>query len=177
MEQVRKLTQAYPQVPWRKQQEIIGTFLLVVVALALVGYIYLNVSERTDTKGRQIQDMQVRLQGVQRVDFDYEKEALPIEELKIEIADLEAQLAVLTSREVMSARAEAMGFDPYEPDDALYLEVPGYVIKESSALAPSPVAQQADVILLQPAYTQSLIDVVKAKWVDFSTVIQLEKKR
>ncbi len=42
MDGVRQLTQAYSQAPWRKQLQILGLFLLVVVLAALVAGIYLK---------------------------------------------------------------------------------------------------------------------------------------
>ncbi len=48
MERVYGLTQAYSQAPWRKQLQLIGIFLVVLVFFALVAGIYLSVTARGD---------------------------------------------------------------------------------------------------------------------------------
>jgi hypothetical protein len=55
MDRVQSLTQAYSQAPWRKQMQIIGLFLLVLVLTALVG-IYLSVTARAAAVGRDLID-------------------------------------------------------------------------------------------------------------------------
>ena len=84
MESVRSLTQAYSQAPWRKQLAMIVLFLLMVLFVALVAGIYLDVTARTATIGREVQIMQRE-----------------IESLKLVNADLNSQLAVLVSSGVM----------------------------------------------------------------------------
>ncbi len=163
MESVHNFTQAYSQAPWRKQLHIIGTFLLIVVSIALVAGIYLNVTARAAAIGREIQGMQVRLGGLQRVTSDpqAEPEPLPIEELEQRIADLQAELASLTSYEVMYERARALGLRPVNPEEVLYLEVPGYVEPQTAILAPPPEPVFVSTRGISPAFRQSLVDWVK----------------
>ena len=84
MEQVKQFKQAYSQTPWRKQLQVIGAFLLVVVVSALVAGIYLSVTSQAATLGRQIQDMQIRMDGSQRLDLSAEEDVNLVEVIPIE---------------------------------------------------------------------------------------------
>ena len=138
MDGVRQLTQAYSQAPWRKQLQILGLFLLVVVLAALVAGIYLNVTARASTIGREILWMQSR-----------------IEDLQLENSDLETRLAMVNSAAVMEQRALAMGFQPLGRDDVTYIVVPGYVSRQQAVIAPPP--KPVVVVANLPAdYTESL---------------------
>ena len=106
MENFRNITQAYSQAPWRNQLKFIGLFLLLVVFIALVAGIYLDVTARAATMGREILIMQ--------------KE---IDLLELEIADTKTQLAYVTSSTEMENRALSLGFQPVEIDQAMYLVV------------------------------------------------------
>jgi cell division protein FtsL len=141
METVRNLTQAYSQAPWRKQIAFIGLFLLLVVFLALVAGIYLDVTARTATMGREIQFMQRE-----------------IDEHKLVNADLETQLALLTSAEVMEQRAQVLGFEPIALGQQEFLFVQGYLPPRQIVLAPPPVPVQVQAAALPTAYTASLFD-------------------
>lgn len=157
-----KLNQAYEQAPWRRQLQGIGIFLLMVVAVALVAGINLNVTSRAATMGREIQDMTMgeydRLDLVAQETDDEEEEIVPIEELKIQIADLEAQLAVLTSSEVMLERAEKAGFQKVDPEEILYIEIPGYGGRAEAMFAPPPAPLILSSPALPQAYRESLLD-------------------
>ena len=138
MDGVRQLTQAYSQAPWRKQLQILGLLLLGVVLAAIVAGIYLNVTARATTIGREILSMQAR-----------------IEDLQLENSDLETRLAMVNSATVMEQRAIAMGFRPIERDDMTYLVVPGYVSRQQAVFAPPP--KPVVVVANLPAdYTESL---------------------
>ena len=168
MEQVKQITQAYSQTPWRKQLQVIVAFLLVVVSVALVAGIYLSATSQAATLGRQIQDMQIRMEGSQRLDLAAEDdvyidevdliEVVPIEEMRIQIADLQGQLAFNLSATVMREKAESMGFVPSNPEEMIYFKVPGYQGKQLARLAPSPAPVAVNTTVLAPAYRESLID-------------------
>lgn len=160
----RKLNQAYEQAPWRRQLQAIGIFLLAVVIVALVAGINLNVTSRAATMGREIQEM--TMGGYERLDLastgsDSEfvtEEVIPIEELKIQIADLEAQLAMLTSSETMRERAERLGFQKVDSAAVEYVNVPGYQGRPEAMLAPSPEPVTAGTKAIPQAYRESLLD-------------------
>src|SRR3990170_1760727 len=105
MNSVRHITQAYSQAPWRKQLQLIGLFLLILIIGALIAGIYLNVSARAAVVGRTIQGMRAE-----------------IERIKRENADLETKRAFITSNEQMEKRAQGLGFRPLAEDDqVLYI--------------------------------------------------------
>src|SRR5512137_265742 len=101
MRKTNNLTHAYSQAPWRKQTYLIGVILLFLVCAAIIAGIYLNVSARAAAVGRQIQEMQVRVYGYHYLTGDSGEGYLPIEELEQDIANLNSQLAYLTSYEIM----------------------------------------------------------------------------
>ena len=138
---VRKLTQAYSQAPWRKQLQVLGLFLLVLVLVALVAGIYLNVTARAATIGREILFMESR-----------------IEELDLLNANLETRLAMINSATVMEKRALSMGFEPLNRENITYLVVPGYIPRQQAVIAPPPAPLVAVAAALPPAYTESLFD-------------------
>lgn len=144
MDRVRTLTQAYTQSPWRTQMQILALALLILVGVAVVAGVYLNITQRTATIGRDIQGMQ------------YE-----IEELQLSNADLETRLAYLTSGTQMHVRALELGFQPIERDQIEYLVVPGYAEKRAVVIAPPPEPVETYAASLPFSYTESLLDWVK----------------
>jgi hypothetical protein len=163
LEQVKQITQAYSQTPWRKQLQGIVVFLLVVVSAAIVAGIYLGVTSQAATLGRQIQDMQINMEGSTRLDLTPDEnvdlvEVVPIEQIRIEIADLQGQLATNMSAAVMNEKADRMGFVPSNQDESLYFKVPGYKGKSLAQLAPPPEPITVSSTDLAPAYQESLID-------------------
>ena len=100
MYRVYKFSQAYSQAPWRKQIQWIGIFLLVLILAAMVAGVYLSVSARSVTVGREIQTMYSEMEIAKR-----------------EIEDLETQLAVLRASSTMKERAEKLGFHTVTADE------------------------------------------------------------
>jgi cell division protein FtsL len=139
MERVVGLTQAYSQAPWRKQLQLIGIFLVVLVFFALVAGIYLSVTARATTVGREIQGMQDE-----------------IDQLEQQNADLQSQLAFLTSSSVMARRAQDMGFTLVSMDDPVYIKVSGYQDRQPVTLAPVPAPIVSAAPMVPPEYTESL---------------------
>jgi len=137
MQNVQKITQAYSQAPWRKQVQWIGAFLLVLVFVWLIAALYLDVTARAATVGREIQVLQVGKIETANTQPD-PKKLRSIEELKRRNADLQAQLAYLLSKDTMQKRAELLGFEQIEPGTALYIEVPGYLPPQTATMAPPP---------------------------------------
>lgn len=140
MDGVRQLTQAYSQTPWRRQLQLLGLFLLLVVLAALVAGIYLNVTARAGTLGREIQIMQNR-----------------IKELELQNADLETRLAILNSAAEMEKRALDMGFTPIDRESVTYIVVPGYISRQQAVIAPPPKPVTVVAASLPSDYTESLL--------------------
>lgn len=157
MESVQEFRQAYLQAPWRRQLQIALTFLLVLVSVAIVAYIYLSVTTRAAAVGREIQYMQIRMSGLYGLTEEKTGD-LPIEELKQNIANLEAQLAQITSHEVMEERAKDLGLVPASTDQILYIEVPGYQGRQPAIMAPPPEPVIVSAAGISPDFRESLID-------------------
>lgn len=141
MYRVQSITQAYSQAPWRKQLQWIGLFMLVLILLAMVAGIYLSVSARASTAGREIQIMYRQMEDVSR-----------------NIKDLETQLAFMLSNTEMEKRAEELGFYPIESEEIFYILVPGYADPKQVILAEPPGSSLPSSPTISPEYTQSLFD-------------------
>jgi cell division protein FtsL len=140
MNNVTQMVQKVRQAPWREQRQWIGLFLVGLVLVAMVTAIYLNVTVRTAISGREIQLLQATIAEDQRTN-----------------ADLETQLAGLTSASAMQQRADALGFAPARHDDITYVIVPGYApqaVVDMSVHGPAGPAAPA----ILPEYTESLFD-------------------
>ena len=138
--QATQIIHAYRQAPWRVQRQWVGIFLLAVIGAAMVAALYLDVTARAALAGREIQELRSQITTVQR-----------------ENADLETQLADLTSTEVMQRRAIELGYRPVLPGELDYVAVPGFVVPEPAILLAAE--DTAPHIERQPAeYTQSLLE-------------------
>ncbi len=141
MENISQFTQAYSQAPWRKQLQVIGVFLSVLIIMLMAASVFVSITARTATLGRDIQ--RYRLKN---------------EDLEYQIANLQSELAALTSASVMKVRAIEMGFQPATTDKITYIQVVGYTGKPKAEIAvpAQSVVSAAPVIL--PAFTQSWVD-------------------
>ena len=138
--QATQIIHAYKQAPWRIQRQWVGAFLLFVVAASLVAALYLDVTARAAVAGREIQELRIEITTIQRSN-----------------ADLETQLADLTSTAVMQQRAVESGYRPVKPGELDYLAVPGFIVPEPAILLAAEDAPHADAIL-PVEYTQSLVE-------------------
>ena len=139
MEQVRGLTQAYLNTPWRKQLQIIMLCALVVVFWALIAGIYVDLRQRTAIAGREILWLQSQIESQEQM-----------------IADRETELAVITSAKVMEDRAWKLGFRAVQNDEILYLFVPGYTPRGQAVLAPPRQPARLEPAAPPADYTESL---------------------
>jgi cell division protein FtsL len=138
--QATQIIHAYRQAPWRVQRQWVGVFLLFVIVAAMVAALYLDVTARTAVAGREIQELRAEITTVQR-----------------ENADLETQLADLTSTSMMRQRAERLGYRPVLPGELDYVAVPGFVAPEPDILlAAEDVMPRIET--LPAEYTQSLLE-------------------
>ena len=96
MDQVLKITQAYSQIPWRKQIQNAVMFLVFLILCLVITMIYVNVNAKAVVVGREIQDMQSS-----------------IEELERSIADKESQLASCRRRDLRSTLFEERSYCLY----------------------------------------------------------------
>lgn len=144
MEKVKDFSQAYTQAPWRRQIQMLVVFLVLLVLGATVASVYLNVTAQAVSMGHDVQIMQD-----------------DIDQLSRSNADLETQLAYLTSEQTMKERADQMGFEPVQPDQIMYLKVQGYYSRQPINLAPAPGPVLVKNTKLSPEYSESLVDWFK----------------
>ena len=143
LQTVNHFVHAYKVAPWRVQRQWIGGALLVVVSLAMIAALYLDVTAQAAIAGREIQEMTLAITASEHVS-----------------ADLQTQLAALTSANVMEKRALELGFRPIKPSEVEYLLVPGYSAPRPEILSSAPLPQLS-APNIPPEYTQSLLD-----WID-----------
>lgn len=138
--QAAQIIHAYKQAPWRVQRQWVGAFLLALIGLAMIAALYLDVTARTAIAGREIQEMRLEITTIQRMN-----------------ADLETELADLTSTDIMVQRALELGYRPVKPGELDYLAVPGFIAPEPDLLLAAEDVTQLDRVL-PPEFTQSLIE-------------------
>jgi len=143
--QATRIIHAYRQAPWRVQRQYVGAFLLAVIAVALVSALYLDVTARSALSGREIQELQAEITTMQRLN-----------------ADLETELASLTSSSVMQQRALELGYRPVKPGELDYIFVPGFTAPEPDILL-AAVDEVLPTYHLPEAYTQSLLEWLDAR--------------
>ena len=146
MKRFDKLKQAYPHLPWRGELQKMGMFLVGIVLFLLVSIIYLNVSAKTAGIGREIQSYQATADAIEQENEDYKSE-----------------LASLSSSRVLEKRSEAMDFRALDPDEALYVYVPGYKGRRPLTLAPSQESTIVRAHVMPDEYTESLFQWIYRK--------------
>ena len=102
--------------------------------------------------------MQVRVYGYHYLTGDAGESYIPIEELEQQIANLSSQLAYLTSYTIMQERVNDLHLTSISPDHIEYLEVPGYIERQTSSLAPAPVPVVVNASIIDPQFKESLLD-------------------
>lgn len=143
MEPAIRFRHASSQAPWRVERQWISVFLLIVLGFAMIATLYLMVTSQAAIVGREIQDLHA--------------EVVKIEQ---ENADLESEIARLTSKDEIERRAYQLSFRPITPEDLEYLFIPGYVIQSGVTMASTPELQPG-YPSTPPEYTQSLLE-----WLD-----------
>ncbi|NJC96408.1 MAG: hypothetical protein C3F07_08475 [Anaerolineales bacterium] len=138
--QATRITHAYKQAPWRIQRQWVGAFLLLLIGAGMIAALYLDVTARATLAGREIQSLRTEIIATQRTN-----------------ADLETELANLTSTAVMQQRALELGYRPVKPGELDYVFVPGYVKPEPVILSDAPDSVLHDFILPMD-YSQSLLE-------------------
>ncbi len=153
MNDVTQIVRKVRQAPWRVQRQWVVLFMLGLVVVAMVAWVYLNVTVRATLAGREIQ--QLRNPSLVNPDPTNQPNSIATN-LRIN-TELETTLAQLTSVEAMQKRAEEMGFEPVTPEDMLFVTVPGYPQQTTVNLSTSGENKSAVPVIL-PAYTESWID-------------------
>ncbi len=142
----QNFVQAYKQAPWRQQLQYAGIFLAVLLAVAVVAGLYLSISGRTATTGRQVQMLDSR-----------------VESMKLTINDMQTELAQISSAKSMYARSKELGMQLMDPAEGLYVKVPGY--QGLTAFNPSATkqVQSSNYPEILPEYTSTLVEWFQEK--------------
>ncbi len=135
------LIQAYQQAPWRKEIQRVGVLASIVVAVAVVAAGYLSVTAAAARAGRAVQATQAEIRKLNQTN-----------------EHLQTQLGVLTSARTMQERAADLGFVPVEPEQLVFVQVPGYGGRPQANLAPAPQAGALFGRQLPREYTLSLFE-------------------
>jgi cell division protein FtsL len=143
MDTTNRFNHAYSQAPWRVQRQWVSVFLLIVLGFGMIATLYLMVTSQAAIVGREIQDLRLEIMETEHAN-----------------ADLQTELAYLTSKDAVERRAYALGFRPVKPEEVEYLYVPGYLAPKGAMLANMPELQPS-APTNPPEYTQSLLD-----WLD-----------
>ncbi len=136
---------AYKQAPWRRQMQVIGGFMLVLVIVATIAGLYLSISGRAAASGRRIQQLEMRAHS-----------------LNLEINDLRTRLAQVSSSISLNERINSLNMQTVDPHTAIYLEIPGYN-PNLRRQANQPELPEAQAPKLLPEYTSSLWDWLREK--------------
>jgi hypothetical protein len=136
-----KFSQAFKQAPWRTQAQLVGLFLLALVVILAVSSVYLTISGQAAAAGLTAYNLNAERRTLERT-----------------IADSKSQLALLTSATIMEERATEMGFEAADPDNVVYLVVPGYAGRQTAILAPPPGIIEEQGPVVKSVYRQSLWD-------------------
>lgn len=159
MSKQRSVQQAYQEIPWRTQLQrglSLATFGLVIVAMS---FLQVSLNAEISSLGYEIQRLQIE-----------------ITDLRESISSTQSQLAYLTSIEVMSQRAEEMGFRPIRSSEAVYIVVPGYTGRPSYDKMFSIQPAYIQETELPSKYTETLIEWIAGQ-TNFSPREVVEARR
>jgi len=103
------LIQAYSNSPRRQKLQIIGSIFMTIVITAVMLILYLVVSARVVSMGRQLQQAKNEIDQLVYLSVNYRN-----------------QIAVLSRFKVMEKKAIELGFRPPYPGEVFYVPVSGY---------------------------------------------------
>ncbi|MBP9676232.1 MAG: hypothetical protein KBD67_05775 [Anaerolineaceae bacterium] len=132
---------SFNQTSWRNRVRSSGFFLLALVVILLMASVYLSISGKAASAGLSAYRLDLKRMDLER-----------------EIAHKHATLALITSAPAMQERAKALGFAKINPEDAFYLNVPGYAGRQTVVVAPPPGIPSVSSQLIKSIYRESLWD-------------------
>jgi len=103
------LIQAYSNSPRRQKLQIIGSIFMAIVIAAVMLILYLVVSARVVSMGRQLQQAKDEIDQLVYLSVNYRN-----------------QIAQLSRFEVMEDKAKEMGFRSPYPGEVFYVPISGY---------------------------------------------------
>ena len=144
------LIQAYSNSPRRQKLQIIGSIFLVIVIAAVMLILYLVVSARVVSMGRQLQQAKDEIDQLVYLSVNYRNE-----------------IANLSRFEIMESRAEELGFrEPY-PGEVFYVPVKGLEQHEETRVEIQSNARPAVINVNLLEYHETLFEWIGSRISDF----------
>ncbi|MFA9406089.1 MAG: hypothetical protein ACERKX_09770 [Anaerolineales bacterium] len=137
----RRKEQAFKQAPWRTKVSMTGRTVLPLIAMLVVGGMYLAVNSRLAKTGQRVLILQNEIAELQRRN-----------------AELTATLASLTTPDLMWERALELGFHPATKEEVEYIIIENYIPPETFVAPLPPSSGETHRSGLSPAYTETLGD-------------------
>lgn len=135
------LIQAYSNSPRRQKLQIIGSIFMTIVIVAVMLILYLVVSARVISIGRQLQQEKDEIDQLVYLNVNYRN-----------------QIAVLSRFEVMEEKAIELGFRPPYPGEVFYVPVSGYDQQIQPHIEKAGDGTPAVINVNLIGYHESLID-------------------
>jgi hypothetical protein len=135
------LIQAYSNSPRRQKLQIIGSIFMAIVVAAVMLILYLVISARVVSMGRQLQQAKDQIDQLVYLSVNYHNE-----------------ITNLSRFEVMEERAVELGFRAPYPGEVFYVPVTGYQGEIQAWIGTSTDAQPAVINVNLVQYHESLID-------------------
>lgn len=140
------LNQAYSNSPRRQKLQIIGSVFMAIVIAAVMLILYLVVSARAVSMGRQLQQAKDQIDQLVYLSVNYRN-----------------QIAQLSRFDVMEEKAIELGFRAPYPGEVFYVPVPGYKLGPETHVEIEQDTRPAVINVNLLEYRQSLIDWVGEK--------------
>jgi hypothetical protein len=134
------LIQAYSNSPRRQKLQIIGSVLMAIVIAAVMLILYLIVSARVVSMGRQLQNAKDEIDHLVYLSVNYRN-----------------QIAEQSRFELMEVRADELGFRAPYPGEVFYVPVVGYDTEPDTHVEIKEDARPAVINVNLLEYHQSLI--------------------
>ena len=135
------LIQAYSNSPRRQKLQIIGSIFMAIVIAAVMLILYLVVSARVVSIGRQLQQAKDEIDQLVYLSVNYRN-----------------QIALLSRFEVMEKKAKDLGFRAPYPGEVFYVPVSGYEQFTQTHVEVAGDTKLAVINVNLVEYHESLID-------------------
>ena len=135
------LIQAYSNSPRRQKLQIIGSIFIAIVITAVLLIIYLVVSARVVSMGRQLQQAKDEIDQLIYLSVNYRN-----------------QIANLSRFELMEEKAKQLGFRPPYPGEVFYVPVTGFDYQIQPHVESLEDARPAVINVNLIEYHETLID-------------------
>ncbi len=144
------LIQAYSNSPRRQKLQIIGSIFMVIVIAAVMLILYLVVSARVVSMGRQLQQAKDEIDNLVYLTVNYSNE-----------------IANLSRFEVMKTRAKELGFRSPYPGEVFYVPVQGFDQGEETRVVIQNDTQPAVINVNLIEYHETLFEWIGKKLTKF----------